>query len=594
MEKWILVAILFCVMLAGCSADDAGTTVVVTQPERKEDVEYVQLLERTPIAKIEGETVSPNGKYQILTNGASENVISGVRLPETLQIVDTETEGVLWEDAGYIWQSALWSPNGEYLALAYAGRTWNQILLFETGSWTAWQFMLPDGGAIPEYTFLPHEDWGRWIDENTIQLTIGRGGDDGEQRRYRCSVIMDAGKLNGTTVEETAEPLDLDYDLDHDGTAERVEIVTLWSSEFPDRAAWYELQVKQEDGTLLWKQVAAESHVGWISIFALEIDGCDYLLQYNPGMWQGAAYYQYRIFSLNEAGEEVLLKEDGVEFDVNFGSSIHTDFDAGDIAEFLWEIKALLADSRLLISTENGTYTSDVPGTEFENAYCYGDLLKLDSREAIQTALEREKEVNTPEVRVLSGDYDFDHDGVNERVVLEGNTRTIEGSSFWGLTVMEENRILWSDTAATSHAGWNNLFALEIDGQDYLLRYQPSMWQGIADYHYWMFSLDEAGNEVVLQEHHVEFDTNFQSAHHQGFDPAAIAAFLGKVHGYLDGSALLLSTENGSFCSGGSGADFREDGFFWDEFCPYDPSMTLEENVRNFQECRMDALKSTE
>ena len=588
MKKWLLVAILCCAMLVGCGADDMSTTVVVTKPERKENVEYVQMLERTPIAKVEGETLSPNEKYQILTNGAGENVISGVRLPETLQIIDTETDGVLWEDAGYIWQSALWSPDGDYLALAYAGRTWNQILFFETDTWTTWQFTMPDGNAIPEYTFLP-EDWGVWTDENTIQLTVGRGGDGEEQKSYRCSVIMDGGQLTGHTLEETAEVLDTNYDFDHDGAAERVEIVTLWSPELPDRAAWYELQVKKEDGTLLWKRDAAESHVGWTSIFAIEIDGHDYLLRYDPGMWQGVAYYQYQIFSLNEAGEEVLLKENGVEFDVNFGSPIHMGFDAGNIAEFLWEIKALLADSRLLISTENGVYASDLPGTEFENAYCYGDLLKLDSREAIQTALEREKEMNMPEVRVLNGGYDFDHDGVNESVVLEGNNRTIEESSFWGLKVMEEDRVLWFDTAATSHAGWNNLFALRIDGQDYLLRYQPSMWQGIADYHYWIFSLNEIGDEVILRENHVEFDDNFQSAHHQGFDPAAIAAFLEEVHGYLGESTLLLSTESGSFRSGGNGAEFQEDGFFWDEFCPYDPSMTLEENVRNFQKCRMDA-----
>ena len=120
---------LCCAVLSGCGADDMSTAVVVTQPG--EDDEYVQLLERTPVAEVEGEPVSPDGRYQVLTTGASEDYVSGVRLPEALQIVNTETDEVLWEDMGYPWQSVLWSPDGKYLALAYAGRTWNQILFFQ-------------------------------------------------------------------------------------------------------------------------------------------------------------------------------------------------------------------------------------------------------------------------------------------------------------------------------------------------------------------------------------------------------------------------------------------------------------------------------
>ena len=108
-------------MLMGCGADDMSTAVVVTQPG--EDEAYVQLLERTPVAEVEGEPVSPDGLYQVLATGAGEDYVSGVRLPEALRIVNTETGEVLWEDSGYLWQAALWSPDEQYLALAYAGRT---------------------------------------------------------------------------------------------------------------------------------------------------------------------------------------------------------------------------------------------------------------------------------------------------------------------------------------------------------------------------------------------------------------------------------------------------------------------------------------
>ena len=559
-----------------------STSFVITQEDQADgDAAYVQLLEQTPVAEVEGEPLSPDGTYKVLTEGASEQYVSGIRPPETIGIVNTATNEIVWEDTGYLWQSALWSPDGSHLALAYAGRTWNQILIFETETWTSWQFTLPDGSAIPEYTFMPRENWGTWTDENTIRLTVGQGGDAGEQRTYRCTVLMEDRGLSGSVLEETTDVLDGNYDFDHDGDAETVEIVTLWSPELSGEAAWYELQVKRADGTMLWQQVAAESHVGWTSLFALELDGKDCLLRYNPYMSQGFAGYHYQLFSLDEAGKEVLLKENSVEFDINFGSPIHGVFDPAAIADFLWEAKGLLADSWLLLSTENGAFSSDLPGAEFENPYCYSDLLELDSRDAIRAALEREKEENTPAVQVLSGSYDFNRNGIMETLILEGNAGSIEGSSFWGLKVREGEETLWLDTASTSHAGWNSLFALKIDGRDYLLRYSPSMSTGCAYYMYQIFSLNEAGEEVLLKENSVEFDVNFRPTLRNNFDPITIAAFLEEVHEYLDDSTLLLSTEDGTFKTGGSGAAFEGDSFCGDQL--YHGGGTIEENLRAYE-----------
>lgn len=266
MKKWIVFAALFCFLLAGCGADDMRTVVVVTKNETDGEGEtlYVQLLENTPVAEIEGEPISPDGRYEVVTEGASEHYVSGVRLPETLQIVNTETGEVLWEDMGYLWQSALWSP-----------------------------------------------------------------------------------ELSG-------------------------------------QAAWYELQVKRTDRTLLWEQDAAESHAGWTSIFALELNGKEYLLRYSPWMGQGNTYYNYQIFFLDENGEEVLYQENGVEFDINFGSPIHQSFDAADIAAFLEEVHGYLDESTLLISTEGGTFRTGGSGVEFrEDAYFWDDDCPYDNSKTL-------------------------------------------------------------------------------------------------------------------------------------------------------------------------------------------------------------------
>lgn len=295
---------LFCSMLAGCGANGMSTVVVVTKSEMEIEDEsaYAQLLENTPVAEVEGEPLSPNGRYEVVVEGASKNYVSGVRPPEFLRIVDTTSGEVLWEDMGYLWQSAVWSPDSGYLALAYGNRTWNQVVIFEAETWNSWQFVLPDGSPIPEYTFLPQENWGIWTGENKFCLTIGRGGDAGEECIYRCSMRVEEQGFTGSVLQQTTDVLGETYDFDRDGEAESVEIVTLWSPELSGRAAWYELQVKRADGTLLWEQDAAESHVGWTSVFALELEGQDYLLRYNPYMGQGAAGYHYQIFSLDESG----------------------------------------------------------------------------------------------------------------------------------------------------------------------------------------------------------------------------------------------------------------------------------------------------
>ncbi len=109
------------------------------------------------------------------TAGESDLAVSGIRVPETLELINTATGEVLWEDMGYPWQSVSWSPGNNLAAIAYGGRTWQAVTVVNTAFWTTWEFTLPDGSPIPEYTFLP-EDWGRWLDENTLLVTVGQGG----------------------------------------------------------------------------------------------------------------------------------------------------------------------------------------------------------------------------------------------------------------------------------------------------------------------------------------------------------------------------------------------------------------------------------
>lgn len=144
---------------------------------------------------------------------------------------------------------------------------------------------------------------------------------------------------------------------------------------------------------------------------------------------------------------------------------------------------------------------------------------------------------------------------------------------------------LWSPKGgflalAYSAQTWGSCFACRVNGKDYLLRYLPTMYQGFAAYEYELFSLSEPGEEAVIRKGTVSFDINFGSPMHDFFNPTEITAFLEEVHGLLEDSALLLTTEGGEFRSGGSGADFKDDLACWTDDPLYDHSKSLAENIR--------------
>ncbi len=236
---------------------------------------YAELIASMPVAGVEGEAISPDGRFEVRVQGASGEYVSGVQPPEFLQIAGRKNGEVLWQDQGWLSQTALWSLESGFLALGRTARSWCSITHIKTKNWTSRDFALPDGSSIPEYAFLP------------------------------------------------------------DGEPESIELGTIWYpghiKELPD---YYELRVMDKENRVLWEDDAGIAHAGQNSLYALLLDGEDYLLQYVPSMGQGYGSYQYRIFSLDSAGEPVIYRENHVDFDINFGSPLHESFDIPEIAAF--------------------------------------------------------------------------------------------------------------------------------------------------------------------------------------------------------------------------------------------------------------------
>ena len=172
-------------------------------------------------------------------------------------------------------------------------------------------------------------------------------------------------------------------------TGHNTELVTVLTPETDYYPAWYILQVIRQDGVELWSAGAHPSHAGWTSVFACKIDGEDYLLQYEPEMYQGWAEYAYELWAFDGNGQAYTSDNRSVTFDINFGREEHQ-FDPEAIAGFFWELRGLLQDSILLASTENGEFQTGIPGLELQN-YIFSDLLSLDSLEAMEASVRQQE-----------------------------------------------------------------------------------------------------------------------------------------------------------------------------------------------------------
>ncbi len=177
---------------------------------------------------------------------------------------------------------------------------------------------------------------------------------------------------------------------------------------------------------------------------------------------------------------------------------------------------------------------------------------------------------------------DLNHDGTPDQLVLRGDRW--DGTEYLLECIPGDGDLVWSGAAHTSHAGWNALFLCQLDGEDYLLQYNPYMSSGVCEYQYQLFYLNE-GSEVVVQKNSVTFDIIFArnfSGNHQ-FDPRAIAAFMDEINGLLANSTQLLNTD-GNLLNTFEKEKRLYDSLSWlDEDFARDEDKSLLENLIRFQ-----------
>ncbi len=162
---------------------------------------------------------------------------------------------------------------------------------------------------------------------------------------------------------------------------------------------------------------------------------------------------------------------------------------------------------------------------------------------------------------IMLYDIDINRDGLNESIYLD---QSQQENGFVTLRIYDStNNEIWSEEAGTSHAGWTSLFLCEHDGEYYLLRYMPGMWQGYCKYTYTLFTL-EGGAEHVVQSNAIEFDINGVNK----LSVNSMIAFADEVNALLGKSTLLVSSEGGEYAFGPSSAAPFFERYSWLDEAP--------------------------
>ncbi len=126
-------------------------------------------------------------------------------------------------------------------------------------------------------------------------------------------------------------------DLNHNGIAEEVRLIELDNGQGRQLEIW-------ENSERLHVETSYYTNPGWVSIFLCTLDGEDYLLRYCSTMYQRTCYYSYRLSSLAE-GKDTIIQMNQIDFDINFGSPIHSSFDPEAIVAFMDEVNDLFSHS---------------------------------------------------------------------------------------------------------------------------------------------------------------------------------------------------------------------------------------------------------
>lgn len=210
-----------------------------------------------------------------------------------------------------------------------------------------------------------------------------------------------------------------------------------------------------------------------------------------------------------------------------------------------------------------------------------GELLGNRDDASAESFVVEESDAGTEDVADTTIAPDLNRNGIVEEVCLtdmdDGQGRRLE--------IWENDELIDFEIGYFTHPGRTSIFLCTLEGEDYLLRYHPSMYQGVCTYSYSLSTLTD-NEEAMVQNNWVNFDINFGYPVHNDFDPEAIAAFMDEINDLLAHSVQLLNTNSDLLDT------FEKEGRLydnlwwldvWEPEFSRDEEISLLENLEDFQ-----------
>lgn len=207
-----------------------------------------------------------------------------------------------------------------------------------------------------------------------------------------------------------------------------------------------------------------------------------------------------------------------------------------------------------------------------------------------ESAVGKESDDGTEDAADTTIAPDLNRNGIAEEVRLidmdDGQGQRLE--------IWENGELIDFEEGYFAHAGRTSIFLCTLEGEDYLLRYHPTMYQGVCTYDYALSTLTN-NEETVVQSNWVNFDINFGSPVHDGFNPDEIAAFMDEINNLLAHSVQLLNTDSDLLDT------FEKEGRLydslwwldvWEPVFSRDKEISLLENLKDFQTAMMEVQES--
>ena len=138
---------------------------------------------------------------------------------------------------------------------------------------------------------------------------------------------------------------------------------------------------------------------------------------------------------------------------------------------------------------------------------------------------------------------DLTHDGQQDLIVLEARGDASDYTLEAAVTVFAKDRsgeirMVYERQMDQSHAGWGWLYLYEEDGKDYLVEYDPILYEGASRYSFSVFYLSGEGEAVRLAGDTLEFDWNGEIGKNL---ENRIKALNGKAFYYMERSQVIAA-----------------------------------------------------